>query len=184
MRLKLDDVLGKKVLIVGEAGTGKTILLVRLLEEANVRGLSNEMTLIDLAPKRIGEFGGRVTDYLHQLGNTRLLVPAKVFAPRLSGKTREEVLLLAEKNREVIEPLLKELINKPTRMLFINDLTIYLHAGEPELLEKCIEVSETFVGTAYYGTKLQDDKGSGITFRERMLTERMMKKVDDVIFLG
>ncbi|MEM4676105.1 MAG: hypothetical protein QXM12_07435, partial [Nitrososphaerota archaeon] len=96
---------------------------------------------------------------------------------------KDEVMSLAEKNREAIEPLLKGFLSKPTRILFINDLTIYLHAGDPELLEKCIEVSETFVGTAYYGTKLQDDKGSGITLRERMLAERIMKKVDKVIFL-
>lgn len=184
MRLKLDDVLGKKVLIIGEAGTGKTILLVKLLEEVDEKGLSSEVTLIDLAPKRFGEFGGRVTDYLCQVGGIRLLMPTDVFAPRLSGKTKEDVLLLAEKNKELIEPLLKEFISNPTKILFINDVTIYLHAGDPTLIEKCIEVSGTFVGTAYYGTKLQDDKGSGITHRERTLTERLMKKVDEVIFLG
>ncbi len=183
MALKLDKVLGKKVLIAGDTGTGKTMLLVKLLEEAIMRGLSSEVTLIELAPKKIGEFGGRVTDYLRNISGTRLLVPTDVFAPRLSGKMKEEVLLLAEKNREAIEPLLKKFLGKPTRLLFINDLTIYLHAGDPELLEKCIKVSETFVGTAYYGTKLQYDKGSGITLRERMLTEKIMKKVDEVIFL-
>ncbi|MEM3401379.1 MAG: hypothetical protein QXP86_04795 [Nitrososphaerota archaeon] len=181
--LKLEDVLGKKVLIAGEAGTGKTMLLVKLLEEANAQSISDAVTLIDLAPKKIGEFGGRVVDYLRQIGGIRLLMPVNVFAPRLSGKTKDEVMSLAEKNREAIEPLLKGFLSKPTRILFINDLTIYLHAGDPELLEKCIEVSETFVGTAYYGTKLQDDKGSGITLRERMLAERIMKKVDKVIFL-
>ncbi|MEM2910262.1 MAG: hypothetical protein QXO01_04265 [Nitrososphaerota archaeon] len=183
MTLKLKDVLGKKVLIAGEAGTGKTMLLVRLLEEVNAQGLSHEATLIDLAPKKLGEFGGKVTDYLHQVSGIRLLMPVNVYAPRLSGKTKEEVLLLAEKNRETIEPLLKEFLSKPTRMLFVNDLTIYIHVGDPSLLEKCIEASETFVGTVYYGTKLQDDKGSGITVRERTLTEKIMEKVDRVIFL-
>ncbi|MEM4676263.1 MAG: hypothetical protein QXM12_08250, partial [Nitrososphaerota archaeon] len=72
--LKLEDVLGKKVLIAGEAGTGKTMLLVKLLEEANAQSISDAVTLIDLAPKKIGEFGGRVVDYLRQIGGIRLLM--------------------------------------------------------------------------------------------------------------
>jgi len=183
LSIRLKEIVGKKVLIVGEAGSGKTMLLARLLEEAMVLGLSEEVTLIDLAPKKLDGLGGRVTDYLHPVGNVRLLMPKNVHAPRLSGKTKEEVLMLAEKNRETIQPLLEEYINKPTRVLFINDVTIYLHAGDPDLLERCIELSETFVGTAYYGTRLRDDKGSGITVRERALTERIMGKVDRVIFL-
>jgi len=178
------DVLGRRVLIVGESGTGKTALLARLLEELVEEGLAEGVTLIEMAPPRVGRFGGRVSDYTGAVSRVRYLFSERVYTPRLSGRTAQEVEELARRNAELLRPLLLRYIESPTPILLINDVTMYLHAGEPELLLRALSLSETFVGTAYEGRLLEDDKGSGVTRREREGLELLKRAVDLVVRLG
>jgi GTPase SAR1 family protein len=175
------DIIGKKVLIIGEAGSGKTMLAAKLLQKLTSILNPEEITVIDLAPERIGYIGGKLKEYVDLIGKVRYFSPLKVYTPRLSGASREEVLRYAELNRENMEPLLKEFIKNPTNILVINDVTLYLHSGELEVILNCVKKAKTFLATAYYGSKLAEDLGTGISLRERLLTDKLATFMDFVV---
>ncbi|MEM3703273.1 MAG: hypothetical protein QXX79_02465 [Candidatus Bathyarchaeia archaeon] len=175
------EVLGKKVLILGEAGSGKTRLVSRLIQEIITIIHPREVTVIDLAPPRKGIIGGKISDYVELKGEVRHLSPTKVYTPRLDGKSSEEVLRYACLNRESMEPLFKEFIKDPSKVLVVNDVTLYLHMGDLETVLECVRLAETFLATAYYGFKLAENFGTGISERERQLTEKLAKFMDFVV---
>jgi GTPase SAR1 family protein len=171
--LKGREILGKKVLILGEAGSGKTMLAARLLQEFMDLVNPEKISVIDLAPKRVGEFGGKLTDYLSISGKVKYYSPKRVYTPRLSGKSPKQILRYAELNKRNMQPLFEEFIKKATDILVVNDITLYLHLGELETVLECIKLAKTFLATAYYGSKLAEDLGTGISLRERQLTDKL-----------
>ena len=181
VQLKGREIFGKKVLILGEAGSGKTMLAARLLQEFMDLVNPEKISVIDLAPKRVGEFGGKLTDYLSISGKVKYYSPKHVYTPRLSGKSPKQILHYAELNKRNMQPLFKEFIKNPTDILVINDITLYLHSGELETVLECIKLARTFLATAYYGSKLAEDLGSGISLRERQLTDRLAAFMDLVV---
>ncbi|MBS7656439.1 MAG: DUF87 domain-containing protein [Candidatus Bathyarchaeia archaeon] len=180
-KLRLSEVLGKKVLILGEAGSGKTKMVAQILQELRAVVKPEEITVIDMAPERVRGLGGKITDYLDTVNNFRYLSPKKVYTPRISGASTEEVMQLAILNRRAVEPLIKEYIQSPTNVLIMNDVTIYLQLGNLETVLKCVRLARTFLATAYYGKKLAEDFGSGISAREKMLVEEMVSFMDLVV---
>lgn len=176
--------IGKNVLVKGEVQTGKTRLLEDMLHEA-LSSNKKPISLIDMAPERLakGAFdaGGRVS--INEMRGLRIYRPAIVFAPRLQGRCREEVLRMAEENGRQIGAILDLYLEEPTPILFINDLTLYLHAGDPGKLKRVIDTAETFIGNAYGGESIDDDCGSGITGRERRLLKELEAFMDKVITL-
>lgn len=181
IELKGTEILGKKVLILGEVGSGKTKLAAKLLEELMTLVNPEKITAIDLAPKRIGGIGGKLTDYVDLIGEIKYLSPKKVYTPRIAGASPEQVLHYAELNRKIMEPLLNEFLQHATEVLILNDVTLYLHSGELETILKCAQLAKTFVATAYYGSKLAKDLGTGISSRERQLTEKLATFMDLVV---
>ena len=175
--------IGRKILIVGEIGSGKTLLLSRFLDELVRSGLKDEVTVIEMAPNR-GEVGGTIENYTRNVLIVRYLKPWRIIPPRMMGKNREEVINYARLNMLALKPLIEEYLRDPTEILLINDLTIYLHAGEVEDIIQLINISKTFAATAYEGEKLADDKGSGITDRERRSLNRLKEFVDEVLKLS
>lgn len=178
IKLKGRDVLGKKILILGETGSGKTKLLAELLRELIALIDPEKMTVIDLAPEKASGVGGKLTEYVNLINKVKYFSPEKVYTPRLTGTSPEEVLRYAELNREIMTPLLKKFIQHPTENLVVNDVTLYLHSGELETVLKCVRLAKTFLATAYYGTKLIDDLGTGISTRERQLTDKLATFMD------
>lgn len=174
----MEEFLKKKTLLVGDVGSGKTAFLAEFLKFLIEKGYSDDITIIDIAPSRIHGVGGSVREYTEYVLRVRYLRLERVWAPRLMGKTREEVLKYAEENRINIEPLINTYLSNPTKILLVNDLTIYLHAGDVTRIIDLINTAETFMATAYEGEKLKDDKNSGITERERKLLNLLKEKVD------
>lgn len=181
--LKGEEVLGKKVLILGEAGSGKTKLAARLLQELADLVNFESISVIDLAPERVGEIGGKLTDYLGATGSVKYYSPTIVYTPRLSGKSPEQVLRYAELNSENMQPLFDEFIRNPTEVLLVNDVTLYLHSGKLGKILECAKLAKTFLATAYYGSKLANDLGTGISAKERQLTKKLAKFMDITIKL-
>lgn len=175
---------GKKTLIRGDVGKGKTSMLSRLLAEAAAAEGSGSITVIDMAPgeRSVGErkAGGRLAVPASLVA--RCIAPAHLAAPRLEGTDAEEVVRLAMRNASALEPCLALYIASPTPVLFVNDLTMYLQCGRAELLEEAIALAKTFVGTAYWGDFF-DDKGSGINVRERLLLVKLIGLFDAVVDL-
>jgi len=179
--LKGRDVIDKKVLILGEAGSGKTRLAAKLLQELMTLVNPEKITVVDLAPKKVGEIGGKLAEYINLIGRVKYLSPKNVYTPRMAGASHEQVLQYAELNRKIMEPLLNEFIRSPTETLVINDVTLYLHSGELETVLKCARLAKTFLATAYYGSRLAEDLGTGISSKERQLTDELATFMDLVV---
>jgi GTPase SAR1 family protein len=181
VQLKGKEILGKKVLILGETGSGKTRLAARLLKEIVTETNSEKITVVDFAPQKTGKIGGKITDYLSLPSGAKYLSPKNVHTPRLAGKSPEQILRYAELNRKDMEPLLRAFIRNATEVLVLNDVTLYLHLGELENVLKCAKLAKTFLATAYYGLKLTNDLGAGISARERKLTDELATFMDLVV---
>lgn len=181
------DMLGKRVLIMGDVGTGKTRLTAELLSEAIRLGYAGSTTTIDLAPNinpsSQRTVGLALTAYINDIGEVRYLRPRRVRAPRLEAKTAEEVLRLADENAEAISVAFVEYLKQPTDILFLNDVSLYLHAGGLEKLLALLLKSETCVLNGYYGVSLEVNHDSGISVRERMLMRELARSMDLVIEL-
>lgn len=177
-QLKGKEILGKKVLILGEAGSGKTKLAAQLLQELMMLVNPEEITVIDLAPQRVGEIGGKLTEYVNVNSRVRYLSPENVYTPRLAGASPKQMLHYAELNRKNMEPLLNKFIRNVTEVLVLNDATLYLHSGKLETILKCVRLANTFLATAYYGSKLAKDLGTGISSKEKQLTDKLATSMD------
>ena len=175
----LIEIEGKKVLIAGDICSGKTAYTAKVVEKILKQNKEEEITILDFAPEH-GKIGASLRQYL-KLNLKNYFAPEKVEAPRLEGGSGEEVVMLAEKNARSMAPLLKRYLERPTKYLIINDVSLYLQAGDYELLRNCIKKAETAVINSYYGRSLSDDKGSNISAIERRNVETLMKDVDLVI---
>ncbi len=193
--LEYAKIMRKKILIIGDLGSGKTALTSKLLDQAmkicdnaildNV--IRNNITVIDFAPGEIirldKKVGGKLSDPTLTQRTVGYLSPEKVNTPRISGKTSLEVEKLAKENASMMEKILKEYLEKPTPILFINDVSLFLQAGDYDILKDVLNNSETAVINGYYGEELSEDRGSGVTERERQLMNKLIDDVDIVIKL-
>lgn len=180
--MNFDKLLSRRVLICGEVGVGKTKLLTSFLKFLIDRGLEGDVTIIDLAPE-YGGIGRSVESYYPGVRGLRYMRPSKVYPPRLLGKDAHEVLHYAEMNLMEARRLLDNYARNPTRILLVNDLTIYLHAGDPDDILRLLDLCETFAATAYEGMALEDDKGSGVTAREKHGLSKIKEHMDIIVNL-
>lgn len=187
MKLQVSSLLGKRMLILGEAGTGKTQLTTQLLRAFTTKYPKERGIVIDMAPPAMPmgkkTLGGRMNSLNSIPANIQFLVPTTIVPPRLRGTTAVEVQSLAEGNRAAIEPLLEHYLQNPTPLLIINDLTIYLHAGSIKRLLGVIQRAKTMIANAYYGEYLREDRGSQISARERTAMDELLPILDYVIRL-
>jgi len=186
-KLSVNEILGRKVLIVGDVGTGKTALTVQIFEKLIDLGLENDITIIDMAPKTFfisgKRVGGKLDEYTDLVKKVKYLAPSVVYAPRLTSKSSQELLYLVKENVKNLDPLIDEYIRNPTKILIINDLSIYFHAGDLSKILQCLSKAETFLANSYYGKTLKNDFNTGVSYRERNLVKKMMRYMDRVIML-
>jgi hypothetical protein len=187
--LHFSGVTGLKVLIEGDIGSGKTVLTARLLEEAVVVVGSAKITVIDMAPEprqfKGVMVGGYLSDYVEGDHGFRTLAPnRKLRAPRIEGHTADEVLYLARMNASTIQELLETYLLDPTPVLFANDVSMYLQAGDAKILFKTVAMADTFVGNSYSGLTLEEDNESGLSRRERSGLAALKNIMDRVVTLS
>ena len=179
--------LRKKVLITGDVGAGKTRLTLELMDDAIELGFSDEITIIDMAPATIHvkgmRVGGKLSEFTDKLRNVRYLAPLKVETPRLSAKSKSELLHLVDLNEKRVRILLNEFVKTPTPILFVNDISIYFQSGVDEPILSALRSSETFIANGYYGTTLTSEFETSISKAERRLMEKLADNVDLVIRL-
>jgi hypothetical protein len=181
------NLVGKKVLITGDVGAGKTKLTIALLDEAVALGLRDQITVIDMAPATLfiqgRKIGGKLLEFSDKVRHVRYLTPQRVETPRLSAKSTPELRQLVAVNEERIKPLLTAFVEAPTPILFVNDISIYLQSGVDEAILSAIGASETFVANGYYGSTLQSDFAAEVSTTERRLMQKLADAVDVVIAL-
>ncbi len=120
MEYSYSELKGRKTLITGDPGLGLIEYARGLLKEAieEAKGL---ITVIDFSPslrtKDGAEVGGRL--YNGDSPMVRVLSSKLVKTPRITAETPEELVRLAEYNRDITEALLEQ-FKGSTDTLFIN----------------------------------------------------------------
>ena len=173
-------------LIVGEVNTGKTTLTGQLLN-AYCRARKARVAVVDMAPDiprpdvkgqaATSGVGGRLKvqisphiRYFHQ----------RIHAPRIMGRDEGEALDLAAENERRIARLFSDALQTKPDAVFVNDCSLYLHAGDATQLLEWIKRPATAVVNGYYGSSLGD---SLISSRERKGMQYLMKHCDRLIRL-
>jgi len=103
-----------------------------------------------------------------------------VAAPRLTGQTPEEVLALARQNAAAIEESFAAYLANPAKALFINDVSLYLQAGDPTRLYQILAATPTAVINGYMGSSLG---GGELGQREQERMTILAASCDQVIRL-
>ena len=152
--------------------TGKTFWLVDVLGAALEAGV--EAVVLDLAPDRVKNVGGKLTP---PDSERVAYFTAPLAAPRLSGKTPEDVWRLARENRELIDGMFLEAEGLSGRSLFINDVSMYLQAGDAGDLLAFMAGFPTVVMNGYFGTSLA---GGELGQREREGMKILLRACDRV----
>ena len=171
----IDHYINRRTLIVGGINSGKTTLTSEILAIFHDKGYDENIAVLDLAPEPINGIGGEIE---LPAGNSFFYLTDTIFAPRLSGKSEKEMKKKASGNALIIEKLFVKLSESNKEILFINDATLYFHAGSFSRFVETLNLFSTSVINAYYGDYFADSK---LTRRERKLTEDLMQICDRVI---
>lgn len=179
-----DELRGKKVLIQGDVGSGKTALTRKLLLEALTIEDPSDIAVIDMAPEVTVRNGIIIGGKLLNTPDERIrILNVNSYTPRLTAKSPEELLEIADSNRKRVEELFEAFDEKPSRILFVNDVSIYLQRGDLEKFLGIIDKAETVIANGYYGEWLKEDLGTGVSAREKSLMEELARSMEVVIRL-
>lgn len=166
----------KKTIIVGEVNSGKTVYLKDILEKFLEEGYT-DLVVIDMAPENIRGIGGKINLGKHHL--IRYLT-AGIVAPRLVGGAQDEIVVFAKKNALMIDQIFSRYLEDPSNVLFINDVSIYLQAGNIDRLLSFLDTIPTVIMNGYFGYSLG---GGKFGMRERQEMKKLQEKCDRVINL-
>ncbi len=171
----IEQYINRRTLITGEVNSGKTTLTSGILKMFCDRGYEERIAILDLAPEALKGAGGKMEI---PSPNKLCYLTGSISTPRLSGKSEEEMKKKASGNALIIEKLFAKLSESNKEILFINDATLYFHAGSFRRFVETLNLFSTSVINAYYGDYFAD---SELTKRERKLTEDLMKICDRVV---
>ena len=171
----INHYMNRRTIIVGDVNSGKTSYTLNILELFLKAGHAGKIAILDLAPDNIQRIGGKME--LPQ-DESLLYLTTSILAPRLTGKDEYHTLTLAKKNATAIEKLFTKFFLQKREILFVNDATLYFQAGDFDRFIKILDASSTQIINAYYGHTFSD---SGLTRREKNLTEKLMKLCDQII---
>lgn len=169
---QLNRFLKKMTLLSGEVNSGKTGKTLEILYMFLQDGQGTDIIVLDLAPERVGNVGGKMKLPPYFNG---IYLTDSISAPRLSGKNERQIQDLAKKNAAIIESLFRKALTHPQKILFINDATLYLQAGNFTIFSTFLEKFSTVIINAYYGKSFLD---SPLSRQEKKWTKALMKMVD------
>jgi len=171
----IQQYLNKCTLILGDVKSGKTARTKEILRAFIQAGYMDRIAVIDIAPDMNGGIGGKMTPPANA---SLLYLTTTIAAPRLTGVDEAHVFRLAAENARAIEALFDTLQHQPKEILFINDASLYLQAGEFDTFLTALDTASTRIINAYYGSTFAD---SALTRREKHLIEALMKICDIII---
>lgn len=152
--------LDKKTLILGDVNSGKTTLTREILDGFCRQGLGGRIAVMDLAPeipeevlrrRGLAGVGGRLEP---PGGCGAATLHATIVAPRLTSSSEEEAMEKAGWNRRVIDGLFRRFESLERDILFINDVSLYLQAGNLDRIAGLLGKTGTAVVNGYFGEKL------------------------------
>jgi len=174
---------GRKTLIVGDVGSGKTKVTKSLLEEA--ASVEPEIKILDFAPPMKIHEGREVGGHLitRKIPGVIHYKSEDIRTPRISAKSHEELLSLVQINYEITLKMLMKFIVNPSKVLFINDVSIHLQHGKLDELLMAVNKANTSILNGYMGDFLSPDLGTRVSETERNLMKKLGTQMDHVIDL-
>jgi hypothetical protein len=163
---------------VGEVHSGKTLATLKIFRDWRRSG-AESIAVLDLAPEKIDRVGGKMP-FTEEEKEGILYLSPRIIPPRLLGKSEEEIRRLAGENQQRIDQALRTLQASAASVLFINDISLYFHAGDGEQIWLSLEKISTVVMNGYYGRYFGS---SSLSQRERAEMESLMVWCDRVLFL-
>ena len=171
----INQYINMRTLIVGDINSGKTRQTIEIMHLFLRAGYAKKMFVLDFAP---GDKGGIGNKMIPPSDTDLMYLTSSITAPRLTGKDESHIMKLAENNANIIESLFIKYYQHQRDILFINDVTLYFHAGNFENISRLIHSTPTVVINAYDGQTFADSK---LTRREKKMTRDLMKMCDRVI---
>ncbi|MGH2638678.1 MAG: hypothetical protein ACRDF4_05270, partial [Rhabdochlamydiaceae bacterium] len=167
---------------------GKTSVMSKLIEEAAAQANSDQIVVIDFGPDvkltSGKKLGGKLELSSSMIDKIQYYAPRELYAPRAMGKTRYEVISLAQRNLASIDQVLNSVERNQLGNVFVNDVTMYFHCGNADRIIGLARASKTFIANGYKGNSLtSEDKGSGISAKEVGELEKLSSVMDGVIEL-
>lgn len=189
--LNFGNYIGQYTFLYGEANTKKTYYTARFIQFLiETKQISpKEISILDFAPpinviKNI-RIGGKIKDfYQNSVICNNIYFEGDIIPPRLNARNKKELYENACKNYKKTFKILKFFNDNPTKILIINDISIYLHIGNKNLLLKAINKSNTFFGNSYYGSSIKSDFATLFSLREKRIVEYFIKKIEYSYFTG
>ena len=172
----LNAYINKRTLIIGEVNTGKTAYLGSILSRFLEDGQTG-LTIIDMAPETAKGIGGKMSH--GEIRSTRYFT-TQIMAPRLMGGSQEEVEALAKRNALLIDNIFSQYLKNPSKVLLINDVSIYLQSGDLDKLLLFLKSTPTVIMNGYFGYSLG---GGKLGKRERENMKSLQERCDRVISL-
>jgi len=131
-----------------------------------------------LAPEKVQGVGGKIPLTPQEKEQLFYFSPL-IVPPRLSGKTEEEVQMIAQENWARIEETLKGISRLTLAVLIINDVSLYLQKGTAAHLLSQVARIPTLVMNGYYG---QYFGTSPLSRWEREQMEALRACCDQIIY--
>ncbi|MBN2154737.1 MAG: hypothetical protein JW776_01655 [Candidatus Lokiarchaeota archaeon] len=188
--LAFSECLGKSVLLFGESNVGKTEITSEFLSFVLSSSKLEKIYVVDIGPERFRmgglEIGGKISDFddTYHTNPKVTTFSYPITPPRSNSSSYLEIYKKSLQNYKIIikdmEKIVEYLFSQQSIScaLIINDLSIFLHMGSLRLIRSLLKTSHTIFVNSYYGTVLSDDFGSNLTFRERVLVNRMIRHFD------
>lgn len=177
----IEELIGKRTLIVGDVGAGKTRLTQDYVAALAGEGLS-AIYVLDLAPAATLSDGTALGQPVDVAGFSNVsCIRVSTIPPRLTTEVEEIRFKIAQDNaRRIEETGLKRLPVKGADAIVVNDASLFLQGDEPARLLKYLEGAKTVIVNAYLGTYF----GTGpFSRRERERVEDLGELVDLVVRL-
>jgi len=183
--INFHNFLGHHTLLYGETDTKKTLITANfikfLLEEGNIE--PQIITVLDFAPSleiidNI-KIGGKLRDYYDECEKCNYLrFEGEIIPPRLNAKNKRELYQNACSNYKKTSKILEMYNLKPTEILLINDISIYLHLGSKKYLMETINNSKTFFGNSYYGSLIKQNFAKLFSLKERVRVNYIISSIE------
>ncbi|MHA1669975.1 MAG: hypothetical protein ACTSV5_05280 [Promethearchaeota archaeon] len=186
--LNFESCIGHPTLLYGETNTGKTYYTAKFIDFLleNVLFDPKEISILDFAPRFLDingiKIGGRILDFSKKSVECNYLsLDEEIIPPRLNSNNKQELFQNICHNYKISTQMLESYNKQQTKVLIMNDISIYLHLGDKKVLFQAINNSHTFFGNAYYGTKIKKSFSTLLSLKEKIRVEFLKNHIQNSI---
>jgi len=190
-KINYNDFIGSKTLLYGETDTKKTYFTSKfvkfLLEDLNFE--PKLITILDFAPPLYFlnniKIGGKLEDYYKNCNLCNAInLRSEIIPPRLKATNKTELYENLCHNYKLTRKAVQEFEKRPTKVLIVNDISIYLHLGDADYFLEIIDKAETFFGNSYYGYKIKKEFTKLLNKKEIKKVDLLIKNIKNSFFTG